>query len=97
MPSAANEFPYLANLLDSYFHQDAYAFGDSDEDIIDAFVKSSWPYQRLGVRADIGRVLHEYGDKLADVIRDSFAPAVIIGSTNDEVRAWLTKVDRLLS
>lgn len=89
-------FPYLANLLGGYFHQDAYDDGDTDEDIMREFRKTSWDYQRLGVRADIQRLLHQHGDHLVEAIQQAFQPAVIIGDTDDEARAWLTKIDRLL-
>ena len=95
-PLHIEPFPYLSNLLGGYFHQDAYDFGDTDEDIMREFRQSSWDYQRLGVRADIRRLLHQHGDHLLEVIQKAFAPSVIVGETDDEARAWLTKIDRLL-
>ncbi|HLK69824.1 MAG TPA: contact-dependent growth inhibition system immunity protein [Bryobacteraceae bacterium] len=90
-------FPYLAGLLGGYFDQDAYTFGDTDEDIVRDFQKTSWDYQRIGVQADIRRLLHEHGDHLLEVMQEAFAPAVIIGRTDDEARAWLQKIDKLLA
>jgi hypothetical protein len=89
-------FPYLAGLLGGYFHQDAYEFGDTDEDIMREFRKTSWDYQRIGVQADIRRLLHEHGDHLLEAIQKAFEPAVIVGNNNDEARAWLQKIDGLL-
>ena len=86
-------FPYLSTLLGGYFHQDCYDDGATDEDIMREFRKTSWDYQRLGVRADIRRLLHQHGDHLLEAIQEAFAPAIIIGQTDDEARAWLQKID----
>lgn len=88
-------FPYLGALLGGYFHQDCYDFGDSDEDIMREFRTSSWDYQRMGVQADIKRLLHQHDDHLLEVTQQAFAPAIIIGKTNDEARAWLQKIESL--
>ena len=73
-------FPYLSALLGGYFHQDCYDFGDSDEDIMRDFRKSSWDYQRMGVRADIKRLLHQHGDDLLAVIQEAFQVSLFLRS-----------------
>jgi len=89
-------FPYLDTLLGGYFNQDCYDSGDTDEDIMREFCKTSWDYQRLGVRADIRRLLHQHGDHLLEAIQQAFAPSIIVGRTDEEVRAWLLKLESLL-
>ncbi len=85
-------YPYLAQFLGGYFHQDCYDDGALDLEIIDDFIASSWPYQRLGVRADIGKFLHEHGNDALRSLTALFAPDVLIGETDAEVRAWLAAV-----
>ena len=89
-------YPYLEQLLGAYFHQDAFDEVESEEDIIRDFKASSWSYQQLGVRADIQRLLHEHSDDLLETVQRLFNPQVIIGTSNDEARAWLTRVDQAL-
>lgn len=89
-------YPYLEQLLGAYFHQDAFDEAASEEEIIRDFKASSWTYQQLGVRADIQRLLHEHSDDLLDAVQRLFNPQVIIGHSNDEARAWLTKLDQAL-
>jgi hypothetical protein len=92
-PIRRDDYPYLRNLLGAHFHQDAFdAPGTTDQDILREFRETSWEYQRLGVRADVQRLLHEHGGAhLLEVITEVFAPNVIIGRTDDEVRAWLAR------
>jgi hypothetical protein len=94
-PFRRDEYPYLRNLLGAYFHQDAFDSPETtDEDILREFKQSSWEYQRLGVRADIQRLIHEHGGAhLLEVINEVFAPHVTIGRTDEEARAWLQMVD----
>jgi hypothetical protein len=89
-------YPYLSTLLGGYFHQDAYDDGATEEDIVRDFIGSSWDYQRLGIRADIKRLLHEHDDHLLEAIQQAFRPAVIVGRNDDEARAWLLKIERML-
>jgi hypothetical protein len=96
VPLYVEPFPYLSNLLAGYFHQDAYDFDGTDEGIMLDYRRSSWDYQRLGTRADIRRLLHQHGDHLLQAIQQALAPSLIIGETDDEARAWLMKIDRLL-
>jgi hypothetical protein len=93
---APRAFPYLGTLLGGYFHQDCYDFGDTDEDIMRDFRKSSLEYHRLGVRADIQRLLHQHGDHLLSAIQAAFSPAIIVGRTDDKARQWLLKIEGLL-
>lgn len=93
----ADSFPYLETLLGGYFHQDCYDFGETDEDIIRAFNKSSWEYQRLGARADIKRLLHEHPDDLLTAVQEIFQPSVTVGETDPEAREWLMKIEALIA
>jgi hypothetical protein len=92
-----DRFPYLRDLLGGYFHQDAYDDGQDDDAILSDFKTSSWPFQRLGVRADIGRFLHEHRDYVLQAFDRTFSPGVTVASNDDEARAWLEKVARALT
>ena len=90
------EFSYLNDFLGGYFHQDAYDEGQTDDDIVADFKASSWPYQRLGVRADIGRFLHQHGDHPLAALETLFRPALTLAETDEQARAWLEKVQAAL-
>ena len=91
-----DRFPYLRDFLGGYFHQDAYDEWQDDEAIVGDFKASSWPFQRLGVRADIGCFLHEHGDHLLETFERTISPGVTIAKSDDQARAWLQKVDEAL-
>lgn len=92
-----DRFPYLRDFLGGYFHQDAYDEGQDDDAILSDFKTSSWPFQRLGVRADIGRFLHEHRDDVLRTFERTFSPGVTVASNDDEARAWLEKVAQALT
>jgi hypothetical protein len=92
-----DQFPYLRDFLGGYFHQDAYDEGQDDDAILSDFKTSSWPFQRLGVRADIGRFLHEHRDDVLRAFERMFSPGVTVARNDDEARAWLEKVARALT
>jgi hypothetical protein len=92
-----DRFPYLRDFLGGYFHQDAYDEGQDDEGIIDDFKTSSWPFQRLGVRADIGRFLHEHREHVHRAFERTFSPGVTVARSDDEARAWLQNVEQALT
>lgn len=87
---------YLSELLGGYFHQDAFDDGESDEDVIRDFVKTSHAYERLGVRADVQRFLHRHRGELRNAMEQAFAPDVILGESEEELEAWLRKLDEIL-
>jgi len=90
-----DSYPYLSELLGGYFHQDAYDDAENDEEIMRGFRRSSWDYQRLGVRADIRRFLHQHRGDLLAAIERTFHPSLILGKTDAEAREWLTKIESL--
>jgi hypothetical protein len=94
---AMDRFPYLRDFLGGYFHQDAFDEGQDDDAIIGDFRASSWPFQRLGVRADIGRFLHEHHEQVLQAFERTFSPGVTVARSDDETRTWLQKVDRALA
>lgn len=94
---SADEFPYLRDMLGAYFHQDAFASGDTVDTIVADFKASSWDYQRLGVRADVRRLLHEEGGHLLATLQNVFSPHVTIGGSDAEVRTFLETVDAALN
>jgi hypothetical protein len=91
-----DRYPYLKTLLGGYFHQDAYDDAENDDEVVEEFIATSWPYQRLGVRADIGRFLHEHPEGLLAALERTFSPGVILATDDAGVRAWLLKVEAAL-
>lgn len=92
-----DRYPYLRDFLGGYFHQDAFDEGQDDGAIVEEFKATSWPFQRLGVRADIGRFLHEHADGLLKAFERTFSPGVTLASTDEQAQAWLRKVDAALA
>jgi hypothetical protein len=88
-------YPYLSDLLGGYFHQDAYDDDATHESIMQTFRESSWDYQRLGVRADIKRFIHQHADNLLTDFKETFEPDIIVGESNEDTRAWLMKIESL--
>jgi hypothetical protein len=91
-----DRFPYLRDLLGGYFHQDAFDEGRDDDAILVDFKGSSWPFQRLGVRADIGRFLHEHPEHLLEALERTFSPGVTIATSDEQAREWLQKIGEAL-
>ena len=89
-------YPYLSDLLGGYFHQDCYDAGATDQQIVEDFMKCSWEYRRLGLRADLLRFVHLHEGQLVDAVQEAFAPNVILGETETEVREWMLRVQRQL-
>ena len=89
-------FPYLQSLLGAYFHQDCYDDGATDDEILQDFRETSHDYQRLGVRADIRRLLNEHREQLVDLVDQVLRPSILIGETNQEISEWLLKVESAL-
>ena len=93
MPNThAETYPYLAHLLGAYFHQDCYDDGETDAEIIADFIASTWPYQRLGTRADIERLLHQHADDLLVTINTLFKPDIEMPSPHEATADWLRAV-----
>jgi hypothetical protein len=87
-----DSYPYLKHFLSSYFHQDCYDSGETAEDILQEFLNFSPDYQRMGLLADIHRILHQHGDDLLSALEQAFAPDIVIGESDEEARVWLGKV-----
>jgi hypothetical protein len=92
-------YPYLDHLLGSYFHQDAFDDGDTDEQIIEQFKTTSHAYEVLGVRADIQRYMAQHEGQIGFLqhFKNTFNLQVILGETDDEARQWLRKALEVLS
>jgi CdiI immunity protein len=75
-----DDYYYLSGML-GYFHQDAHIFGDTNDDIIAEYIKTSWPYERLGLRADIERFSRKHPNDSFDAMTNLFSMA-----------KWLSKV-----
>lgn len=90
-------YPYLSELLGGYFHQDAFDDGESDDDVIRDFIATSHAYQRLGVRADVQRFLLQHRGELMKAWEVAFAPSVTLAENEEELAAWLGKLDMILS
>jgi hypothetical protein len=90
------QYPYLTDLLGGYFHQDAFDDGETDDDIIREFVATSHAYQRLGVRADAQRFVHQHRGELVKAIQAAFSPAVTLAESEAEWEQWFEKLERML-
>jgi hypothetical protein len=83
-------YPYLAQLLGAYFHQDCYDDGADDAAILADFVATNHDYDVLGTRADIERFIHRHGDNALKALEEMFQPSVSLGDSDDEVRERLS-------
>ena len=86
-----DDYYYLDGML-GYFHQDAYSFGDTNEDIIAEYIKTNWPYDRLGLRADIQRFLHRQPDDSFDAMIKIFSMTAYPQLDNQSMAQWLREV-----
>ena len=91
------QYPYLSELLGGYFHQDAFDDAETDDDVIRDFIQTSHAYQRLGVRADVQRFLHQHRGELVKAVEKAFAPSVVLWENEEELEAWLRKIDGMLT
>lgn len=91
-------YPYLFALLGGYFHQDAWDEGDTVEDIIEEYKRTSQPYEQLGARADIARYLDRHQDdpNFLATLERVFSPSVVTGEDDAAARAWLKRLLGLL-
>jgi hypothetical protein len=92
MPDSAENYPYLANLLGAYFHQDCYDYGDTNHDIIDDYVNSTRTDQRCGLRLDIDKFLRTYPQNLIDAMDRIFSPDVLLAPNDANMAQWLREV-----
>jgi hypothetical protein len=92
----AETYPYLAQLLGAYFHQDCYDDGSDDEAILADFVATNHDYDVLGTRADIDRFLHQHRDDALTAVEKLFQPSIILGKSDSEVRRQLEMFAKFL-
>jgi hypothetical protein len=92
MAHYSEQYPYLEHLLGAYFHQDCYDFGDTNEDILNDYVESNWPHQRLGLRADIERFLHAHPDDAFEAMTKRFSMSAYPQLDNMSMAKWLREV-----
>lgn len=94
MPAA--RFPHLAQMLGAYFHQDCYADGASDEDILAEFIANKPTGFVAATAEEIERFLNAHSGGLLAALDAAFAPDIIIGESEAEARDWLTAAARRL-
>ncbi|MBL8310195.1 MAG: hypothetical protein JNL19_07225 [Burkholderiales bacterium] len=85
-------FYYLQNLLGGYFHQDCFEFGQTVDDIVDDYIDTNWPYDRLGLRADIQRLLHLHPDDTFDAMDRLFSMNAYPQLDNESMARWLREL-----
>lgn len=83
---------YLDAMLGGYFHQDCYDDGQTVEDIINEYIKTNWPYTRLGLRADIERLLHLHPSDAFDAMNRLFSMNAYPQLDNESMARWLREV-----
>jgi hypothetical protein len=86
---------YLDGML-GYFHQDCAMNGETVEDIINEYIKTNWPYDRLGLRADIARFLHRHPDDPFDAMVKLFSMNAYPQPDNESMSNWLREVSMRL-
>ncbi len=93
-----HEYPYLANLIGSWFHQDYDIAGSTLEAVIASFRKDTNSDDWAETRADIERLLNRYDDQaLPEEFVRLFEPGIIAeGWDGMSTRQWLTRIDALL-
>jgi len=92
-----NSYPHLAELIGGWFHQDFDIEGETIEEIIGAFNRSSTPQQRLAVSADITEFLRANDARLdADFIR-IFNPDIEPTGFAASTRAFLEEIARQIA
>jgi CdiI immunity protein len=92
MSNDCDSYHYLPEMLGGYFHQDCYAAGVTNDDIIDEYIKTNWSYDRLGLRADIERLLHLHPDDAFDAMRRMFSMNAYPELDNTSMARWLRGV-----
>jgi hypothetical protein len=98
--SEEQEYPHLANLLASWFHQD-YALDSEDFKVIVLRYKEVSPEgESQRTAGDIDRFIERYGennDALQAAMERVFAPCIIVeGWDGLNTQGWLLKVAELL-
>ena len=93
-----HEYPYLANLIGCWFHQDYDIAGSTLEAVIASFKKESNPDTWAETQADIARLLSRLDDQaLPQEFVRLFQPDVTVeGWDGMSTRQWLTRVAALL-
>lgn len=87
--AAHNGYPYLAQFLGGYFHQDCMIHGETEASIIAEYIRTTHPYQRLGLRADVERFLHQHAENTLSQFEAAFAPDVALADDDVGLTAWL--------
>ncbi len=91
-------YPALNQFIGAYFHQDWDLDHGTEFEVIGYYIKTSWRGEVERVIEEIGRFIHEYPTGLLAAFNAEFAPDIIIGSDDDEARAWLIRTrDQLKS
>lgn len=92
MSADHDTYRYLQEVLGGYFHQDCYAGGSTNADIIDEYIRTNRTYDRLGLRADIERMLHLHPDDTFDVMESLFSMNAYPEPDNKSMARWLGEV-----
>jgi len=90
-------YPYLAQLLGAYFHQDCYDDGDDDDAILNQFITTNHDYDILGTRADIARFLEDHRHDARAAMEQLFHSSVSFGDSDEEVRLHLMQFANTLA
>ena len=98
MTNSEREYPHLAQLIGSWFHQDFDIAGNTLEAVIATFKRVSTPADWAETRADIERLLSRYDDQtLPQEFVRLFQPDVTAeGWDGMTTRQWLTRIEELL-
>lgn len=90
-------YPHLENLMACWFHQDYGIDGNTLEEVMDAYRRSTTSADWDRVRADIRSFLQHYGDQsLKDAFVRVFNPDIIPEPWGMTTLQFLLKIDQLL-
>lgn len=96
MVNAPEPYPFLRQLIGSWFHQDFDIDGETLEDILSGYKSVTEEEQILGVKAEIEKFIEESGDKIDDRFIELFRPDVDPAGWGMTTKEWLTQIHDIL-
>ncbi len=89
-------FPYLANFLGGWFHQDFDLEGDTVGEVVQAFARVSDPQEWHDLLADIDRFVQSHGPDLDGTFQVMFNPDIDPRAFAGSTGAFLQEIARTL-
>ena len=96
MKNNPQDYANLASLLSGWFHQDFDLSGETIEEIIGAFKKTTDPAETEAICADIAAFLRNGDDTIEAKFLTTFNPDIDPSGFEGSTRSFLEKIRRLL-